>query len=62
MLVFDAFGKISFSAGRLEIFGAQNFGATFTIPGLITVGPNFKVYGVSKRRHTVLNIVPGQGV
>ncbi|KAI0876435.1 hypothetical protein GGS24DRAFT_498865 [Hypoxylon argillaceum] len=45
MLVFDAFGNISFSTGRLEIFGAQNFGATFTIPGLITVGPNFKVYG-----------------
>ncbi|KAI1281725.1 carbohydrate-binding module family 18 [Xylaria sp. FL0933] len=45
MLVFDAFGKISFSTGRLEIFGAQNFGATFIIPGLVTVGPNFKVYG-----------------
>ncbi|KAI0806563.1 carbohydrate-binding module family 18 [Xylaria sp. FL0064] len=45
MLVFDAFGKISFSTGRLEIFGAQNFGATFMIPGLVTVGPNFKVYG-----------------
>ncbi|KAI3336893.1 carbohydrate-binding module family 18 [Xylariaceae sp. AK1471] len=45
MLVFDAFGMISFSTGRLEIFGAQNFGATFRIPGLVTVGPNFKVFG-----------------
>ncbi|KAI1119842.1 hypothetical protein F5Y10DRAFT_283740 [Nemania abortiva] len=45
MLVFDAFGQVSFSTGRLEIFGAQNFGATFSIPGLVTVGPNFKVYG-----------------
>ncbi|KAI3338994.1 carbohydrate-binding module family 18 [Ustulina deusta] len=51
MLVFDAFGKVSFSTGRLEIFGAQNFGATFRIPGLVTVGPNFKVYGPIAEQH-----------
>ncbi|KAI0141566.1 hypothetical protein GGR57DRAFT_487122 [Xylariaceae sp. FL1272] len=44
-LVFDAFGKISFSTGRIQVFGANNFGAAFSVPGIVTVGPNFKIYG-----------------
>ncbi|KAG4436704.1 hypothetical protein IFR05_007818 [Cadophora sp. M221] len=42
-LVFEAFAKLSFHTGQVELFGAQNFGSPFRVPGLVTIGPNFKV-------------------
>lgn len=42
----DAVGKAVFQTGDIEIAGLQNFpGATFGIPKLLTVGPNFRLYG-----------------
>lgn len=38
----DAVGKAVFSSGDFKIAGLDNFpGATFSIPSLVTVGPNF---------------------
>ncbi|KAL8694715.1 MAG: hypothetical protein Q9224_003515, partial [Gallowayella concinna] len=42
----DAVGKAKFETGDIEIAGLENFpGATFGIPKLLTVGPNFKLFG-----------------
>ena len=42
----DAIGKAKFETGDIEIAGLENFpGATFGIPKLLTVGPNFKLFG-----------------
>lgn len=42
----DAVGRAKFETGDIELLGLENFpGATFGIPKLITVGPNFKLYG-----------------
>ncbi|KAL8916580.1 MAG: hypothetical protein Q9172_006245 [Xanthocarpia lactea] len=42
----DAVGKAIFETGDIEIAGLENFpGATFGIPKLLTVGPNFKLFG-----------------
>ena len=42
----DAVGKAVFQTGDIEIAGLQNFpGATFGISKLLTVGPNFRLYG-----------------
>lgn len=46
-LNFDAFAQVSFSTGSYEVLGADNFGATFGIPGIVTIGPNFKILVVS---------------
>lgn len=35
----------SFSTGPQELFGLQNFGATFAVPGFVTIGPNFRIFG-----------------
>lgn len=41
-----AFAPISFSSNNhIELFGLHNFGATFSVPSLVTIGPNFRVYG-----------------
>ncbi|KAK0710667.1 hypothetical protein B0H67DRAFT_516214 [Lasiosphaeris hirsuta] len=42
-LNFLAFAKISFNSDEIELFGMERFGATFGIPGLLTLGPNFKI-------------------
>jgi len=40
----DAKGRAVFSSDDIELFGLQDFpGATFSIPKLVTIGPNFKV-------------------
>lgn len=42
----DAVGKVKFDTNDVELLGLENFpGATFGIPKLLTVGPNFKLYG-----------------
>lgn len=42
----DAVGRAVFETGDKELLGLQNFpGATFGIPKLLTVGPNFKLFG-----------------
>lgn len=35
----------SFSTGPQELFGLQEFGATFAVPGFATIRPNFRILG-----------------
>jgi chitinase len=42
-LNFQAKAALSFHTGPVELFGAQNFGATFRVPGIVTIGPNFRI-------------------
>ncbi|KAK1971060.1 hypothetical protein LY78DRAFT_568603 [Colletotrichum sublineola] len=41
----EALVTLHFLTGKIELFGLQNFGATFSIPGIVTIGPNFRVLG-----------------
>ncbi|KAK3337685.1 glycosyl hydrolases family 18-domain-containing protein [Cercophora scortea] len=45
LFTIDALVAASYDTGDIELFGLQNFGATFSIPGILTVGPNFKIFG-----------------
>lgn len=41
----DAYGKASFESPDWKLAGLDNFpGATFRVPGLVTIGPNFALY------------------
>lgn len=44
-LKFEAFGKVSFHTGDIELFGAHNFGASFRVPGIVTIGPDLRIIG-----------------
>lgn len=35
------------------IFSADTFGAAFTVPGIMTIGPNFKLYGQLEGKATL---------
>lgn len=40
----DAIASVTYNTGPRELFGMDSFpGATFTVPGILTVGPNFKL-------------------
>ncbi|KAK3690444.1 glycosyl hydrolase family 71-domain-containing protein [Podospora appendiculata] len=39
----DALASLSFDSGPVELVGLQNFGVTFTMPGIVTIGPNFRL-------------------
>ena len=42
----DAIASLSYSSGNRELFGLESFpGATFHVPGILTVGPNFRLLG-----------------
>ncbi|RSL60097.1 hypothetical protein CEP53_005571 [Fusarium sp. AF-6] len=43
--VIDAAVTAHFDTGDVLMFSADTFGAAFTVPGIVTVGPNFKLYG-----------------
>lgn len=45
LFTIDALTTASFSTGDIELFGLENFGATFSVPGILTVGPNFRIFG-----------------
>ncbi|CCD44019.1 hypothetical protein BofuT4_P062290.1 [Botrytis cinerea T4] len=45
LFMIDALVSAQYDTGDVELFGLENFGATFAIPGIVTVGPNFKLYG-----------------
>lgn len=34
-----------FDTGDVMLFSADKFGAAFSVPGIVTIGPNFKLYG-----------------
>jgi chitinase len=43
--VFDAVGSLTFAPDELEFFAVSKFGPPFTVPGVVTVGPDMKVVG-----------------
>ncbi|KAK6593441.1 glycosyl hydrolase family 18 [Botrytis cinerea] len=43
LFMIDALVSAQYDTGDVELFGLENFGATFAIPGIVTVGPNFKL-------------------
>lgn len=45
LFTLDAFASASFSTGDILILSADKFGVTFSVPGILTVGPNLKLYG-----------------
>ena len=42
----EALAQLSFSTGDTELFGLKTFGGSLYIPGLVTIGPTFKVLAV----------------
>lgn len=34
-----------FDTGDVMLFSADKFGAAFVVPGIVIVGPNFKLFG-----------------
>lgn len=43
--VIDGAATYHFDTGNKRLFSADKFGAAFTVPGIVTVGPNFEVNG-----------------
>jgi chitinase len=42
----DALTSATFKTDDIELYGLDQFpGATFTVPGILTVGPNFRLFG-----------------
>lgn len=41
----EALATAQFSTGDIELFGLDNFGATFRVPGIVTIGPNLRLFG-----------------
>ena len=48
LFTIEALVSAKYDTHDIELFGLENFGATFSIPGILTVGPNFKIYGSVK--------------
>lgn len=42
----DAIATLSYTSGDVKMIGLDNFpGATFRVPGIVTVGPNIEIFG-----------------
>ncbi|KAL9118258.1 MAG: hypothetical protein Q9187_005199 [Circinaria calcarea] len=41
----DAIATAMFTSGDVELLAADKFGVGFTVPGILTIGPNFKLVG-----------------
>lgn len=41
----DAVAQATWSSGDIKLFSADQFGATFQVPGIVTIGPNFQLNG-----------------
>ena len=39
----DALASVNFDTGDMLLLSADKFGAAFTVPGIVTIGPNFKL-------------------
>ncbi|KAH7322711.1 glycosyl hydrolases family 18-domain-containing protein [Stachybotrys elegans] len=51
--VVDAAVTAHIDTGDVLMFSADTFGASFTVPGLVTIGPNFKLFGRMEGRATL---------
>lgn len=43
--IFDAGVSPKFDTGDIELLRGDKFGAAFAVPGIVTIGPNFKLFG-----------------
>ncbi|GAW17905.1 hypothetical protein ANO14919_073740 [Xylariales sp. No.14919] len=43
--IVDAAVTAFFDTGDVLLFSADKFGAAFSVPGIVTIGPNFKLFG-----------------
>ncbi|KAI0523939.1 glycosyl hydrolases family 18-domain-containing protein [Xylaria bambusicola] len=43
--IIDAAVTAFFDTGDVLMFSADKFGAAFSVPGIVTIGPNFKLFG-----------------
>jgi chitinase len=42
----DAIATLSYTSGNVKMINLDNFpGATFRVPGIVTIGPNMELYG-----------------
>jgi chitinase len=41
----DAVATAQFKSGDKKLFSADQFGAAFAVPGIVTIGPNFQLFG-----------------
>ncbi|KAJ4319636.1 hypothetical protein N0V84_006272 [Fusarium piperis] len=51
--VVDAAVTAHFDTGDVLMFSADTFGAAFSVPGIVTIGPNFKLYGQLEGKATL---------
>ncbi|KPM42249.1 hypothetical protein AK830_g4355 [Neonectria ditissima] len=51
--VVDAAVTAHFDTGDVLMFSADTFGAAFTVPGIVTIGPNFKLFGQLEGKATL---------
>ncbi|KAI0905820.1 glycosyl hydrolases family 18-domain-containing protein [Ustulina deusta] len=49
----DAVTTARFYSGDKQLFSADQFGAAFAVPGIVTIGPNFKLLGAVKGELTL---------
>lgn len=49
----DAVATAEFDSGDKKLLSADQFGATFSVPGVVTIGPNFQLFGAVKGKATL---------
>lgn len=49
----EAAATAHFDTGDILMFSADKFGAAFAVPGIVTIGPNFKLYGQIEGEATI---------
>ncbi|KAJ8120265.1 hypothetical protein ONZ43_g2982 [Nemania bipapillata] len=49
----DAVATARFDSGDKQLLSADQFGAAFAVPGIVTIGPNFKLLGAVKAELTL---------
>lgn len=49
----DAVATARFDSGDKKLLSADQFGAAFSVPGIVTIGPNFQLFGAVKGELTL---------
>ena len=57
----DALANVNFDTGDMTLLSADKFGAAFAVPGIVTIGPNFKLVaqvegGITLSAHIVSEV------
>ncbi|KAJ6052520.1 glycosyl hydrolases family 18-domain-containing protein [Penicillium canescens] len=57
----DAVASLTYNSGDVKLFGLDDFpGATFRVPGVVTIGPNLAVYAAADAQFTVAGHVEAE--